>query len=92
MELIYINIIDAIQYAVDKISKQQYKNDPCKPKFIVSQLDKYNNEGEIIQHEIVLTIKHNYKQRTRPLFPRLDYECGYESLKNEIVWLYNSTM
>ena len=45
MELIYIDII---QYAVDKIAKQQYKNDPCKPKFIVSQLDKYNNEGEII--------------------------------------------
>jgi len=45
MELIYIDII---QYAVDKIAKQQYKNDPCKPKFIVSQLDKYDNEGEII--------------------------------------------
>ena len=92
MDLIYINIIDAIQYAVDKISKQQYKNDPCKPKFIVSQLDKYNNESEIIQHEIVLTIKHSGQQRTRPLFPRLDCKYGYESLKDEMEWLYNSTM
>ena len=92
MELQYIDIFDAIQFAVDKIKKQEYKNDPCPPKFIVSQLDKYDNKGEIIGHEIILTIKHNGQCRTKPLFPRLDYKYGYESLKDEMKWLYNSTM
>ena len=92
MQLQYIDIIDAIQYAVDKIAKQQYKIDECRPNFIVSQLDRYDNEGKIIQHEIVLTVIHNGQQRTRPLFPRLDCKFGYESLKDEMTWLYNSTM
>jgi len=39
-----------------------------------------------------LTIKHSGQQRTRSLFPRLDYKYGYESLKDEMKWLYNSTM
>jgi hypothetical protein len=78
MKLEFVNIIDAIQYAVDKIAKQQYKNDTeCPPKFTVSQLDKYDNEGNIVQHEIILTVDHCRMKHTRPIFPRLDYKYGY---------------
>jgi hypothetical protein len=92
-KLEFVNIIDAIQYAVDKIAKQQYKNDTeCPPKFTVSQLDKYDNEGNIIQHEIILTVDHCKMKHTRPIFPRLDYKYGYEFLSEEMKYLYNTTM
>jgi hypothetical protein len=45
MKLDFINIINAIQFAVDKICKQEYKNDTdSPPKFIVSQYDKLDKE------------------------------------------------
>ena len=91
MKLEYINIIDAIQYAVDKIVKEKYKyNTP--PKFIVSQMDRYNSEGKVGGHEIVLTIEHMGWKRTRTLFPNLSCGYGYEPLEREIEYLYNSTM
>jgi len=41
MKLEHINIIDSIQFAVDKICKQVYGHDiDSPPKFIVSQYDK----------------------------------------------------
>jgi len=93
MKLDYITIIDAIQYAVDKICKQEYKNDTdSPPKFTVSVADRINKHGKIDQHEIVLTIEHNGIRKTRTIFPRLEYNYGYESLKDEMTWLYNSTM
>jgi len=93
MELEFVNVIDVIQHAVDKICKQEYKNDKdCPPRFIVSQYDKSNEKGEFIGHEIVLTIKHMNSKRTRTIFPKLEFKYGYEPLKDEMKWLYNSTM
>ena len=93
MKLEHINIIDSIQHAVDKICKQEYKHDTdSPPKFIVSQYDKANEKGEFIGHEIVLTIEHMGWKRTRTIFPKLEFKYGYEPLKDEMKWLYNSTM
>jgi len=93
MKLEYINIIDSIQFAVDKICKQEYKHDTdSPPKFIVSQYDKLDNEGRSIGHEIILTIEHMDWKRSVTIFPRLDYKYGYGSLKDEMKDLYNCTM
>ena len=93
MNLEHINIIDSIQYAVDKIAKQKYKSDTdSPPKFIVSQYDKLDKEGYSCGHEILLTIKHMGWNRSVTIFPRLDYKYGYESLSDEMEDLYNSTM
>lgn len=93
MQLEYINIIDAVQYAVNKVSKQLYKEDKdTPPRFIVSQYDVMDKEGKIIDHKILLTVEHMGWKRSRVLFPRLDHEYGYTSLKDEITYLYNSTM
>jgi len=93
MKLEHINIIDSIQFAVDKICKQVYGHDTdSPPKFIVSQYDKLDKEGYSIGHEIILTIKHMKWKRSVTIFPRLDYKYGYESLKDEMKGLYNSTM
>jgi hypothetical protein len=95
MELEHVDIFDifhALQFAVDKITKKYYDKDDCVPKFIISQFDKRNTEGKVIEHEILLTVEHAGQIRTKTLFPRLDYQFGYESLKDEMMWLYNATM
>jgi len=93
MNLEYIDIIEAIQYSVDKITKNKYKEDvDTPPKFIVSLLDRFDNEGEIVAHEIALTVIHMGFTHTRTIFPQLHYKYGYEPLDREITWLYNSTM
>ena len=91
MKLEFVNIIDAIQFAVDKIRKQQYKHDTdSPPRFIVSQYDKLDKEGYSCGHEILLTIEHANDKRSVTIFPRLDYKYGYESLKDEMKNLYNA--
>jgi len=93
MKLEHINIIDSIQFAVDKICKQVYSHDTDSPPiFIVSQYDKLYKEGYSIGHEIILTVEHMKWKRSVTIFPRLDYKYGYGSLKDEMKDLYNSTM
>ena len=93
VDLEYIDIIEAIQRSVDKIVKKKYDSDKdSPPKFIVSLLDKSDNEGKFIGHEIALTVTHMGWVHTRVIFPQLQYKYGYEPLEREIEWLYNSTM
>ena len=92
MELEYIDIFHALQYAVDKIAKARYSKDTCPPKFIISQYERKNLEDKVEAHEILLTVEHAGQKRSRAIFPRLHYSCGYESLADEMKWLYNSTM
>ena len=93
MKLEYIDIIEAIQYSVDKIVKVKYKEDTSTPpKFIVSLLDRSDKEGKLINHEIALTVSHAGFIHTRTIFPQVQYKYGYEPLEREIEWLYNSTM
>lgn len=86
-----MSIIDVIQKIVSEIAKQEHKSDSCKPKFTVSLYEK-DNGGECIEHELILTIEHNGEKISRKLFPRLDYKYGYENIKDEMKWLYNTTM
>lgn len=81
-----LSIIDIFQRVVNKIAEQEYKDDECPPKFTVSL---YEKEGT---HEIILTIEHLGEKKSRKLFPRPDCKYGYESIKDEMRWLYNSTM
>jgi len=93
MDLYSVDIIDAIQCSVDKIVKKKYIEDiDTPPNFIVSLLDKADNEGNLITHEIALTVSHIGFTHTRTIFPQIQYKYGYESLEREIEWLYNSTM
>ena len=92
MELEYKNILDSIQDTVDEICNQIYGDDTdSPPKFIVSLYQGYK-DGEIVEHQIILTIDHMNIKHSRPLFPRLDYKYGYESLSEAMKYLYNSTM
>jgi len=92
MKLEFVTIIDCIQFAVDKITNEVSIGDSHKPKFIVSLYEKCDSKGKIIEHEILLTIKHLNHTKSRTIFPRLDYDCGYETIKDEMIWLYNSTL
>lgn len=93
MDLNYVDIIEAIQYSVDKIVKKKYAYDTdTPPKFIVSLLDRVDNKGKLITHEIALTVSHLGFTHTRTIFPQVQYKYGYEPLEREIEWLYNSTM
>jgi len=93
MELKYIDIIEAIQYSVNKIVKKKYAEDTDTPPiFTVSLLDRTNKDGDLITHEIALTVSHMGYIHTRVIFPQIKYEYGYEPLEREIEWIYNSTM
>jgi len=88
-----MDIISILQKEVDNIAKEKYKNDSCKPTFIVSVYQKYNDiTGKINNHKILLTVVHNGISHSRVIFPVLSNNFGYESLEKEIEWLYNSTM
>ena len=86
-----LSIIDVFQRVVNKIAKDEYKEDQCTPKFTVSLYEKDNGK-EYTEHEIILTVEHGNEKRSRKLFPRLDCKYGYENIKDEMKWLYNSTM
>ena len=92
MNIEYKNIIDSVQDTIDKVCKQKYKDDAeCPPEFIVSLYQGYK-DGKIVEHQIILTIDHMGHRHSRPIFPRLDYKYGYESLSEIMKYLYNSTM
>ena len=87
-----ISIINTLQEKVDEIAKEKYGDDSCSPNFIVSQYEKKDEKGKVINHEIMLTIIHCEFAVMRTIFPRIVYKYGYEPLENEIMWLYNTTM
>jgi len=86
-----MSIIDIFQKVVNKITEQYYSEDECPPEFTVSLYEKDNGK-ECTEHELILTIEHGEEKRSRKLFPRLDCKYGYENIKDEMKWLYNSTM
>lgn len=78
----YENCIDVIQNAINDLAKELYKEDDCKPEFLVSE--------DIHNRKILLTIKHCGFTHTDVIFPHGDY--GNTALKYQIEQLYNSTM
>ena len=85
-----MDICDVIQESVDKILEKNWENDECKPVFIVSLFQ--TGEKESVQHQLLLTIRHCGFSVSRVIFPRIEYKYGYESIEQEMEWLYNTTM
>lgn len=78
-----MNIVNIIQNAVDVIVDKKYKDDPCKPVFIVSYY--YDDKSKLL-----LTIRHNDAAVTKVIFPiGMRTECDLET---EMLSLYNATM
>lgn len=93
--MLNVNLIEVIQNAVNEICKITYAKDSCPPTFTVSVYQGFtdkNYSGIIDKHEIILTIEHMGVVMSTPLFPRLDYQFGYENLSDEMKNLYNLTM
>lgn len=87
-----LDIIKALQRTVDNISTEEYVNDSCPPEFKVSLYEEFEGD-KIINHKILLTISHLNHTLSRTIFPNLKYTYGgYESIKDEMKWLYNATM
>jgi len=84
---IVTDIIMVINNYVQEFSKSYWKNDECKPRFIVS----LNNE-EIENQSILITITHCNVSFTETLFPRNDRHYGYESIHLQMINMYNQTM
>lgn len=88
-----MNIISILQKEVDNIASESYRDDNCPPVFTVSLLQEHSDiTGKVNNHKIILTIVHNRVSHSRIILPNLTYQYGYESLENEMKWLYNSTM
>jgi hypothetical protein len=81
-----MDLVKLIQSAIDDIVDKKYKDDPCKPTFIVSYTAELSNK-------ILLTIKHNGIAITKTIFPP-EITLAYDGcdLEYEIQSLYNATM
>lgn len=82
-----MNIIQTLEEYVVKLSKEEWKNDKCPPKFIVS----LNNE-DMKNQSIMITIDHLGSKFTEKLFPRDETHYGYDSILNQMINMYNQTM
>ena len=82
-----MNIINVLEEYVIILSKEEWKNDSCPPKFIVS----LNNE-DINNQSIMITIDHLGSKFTERLFPRNGTHYGYDSILSQMINMYNQTM
>ncbi|KAF6630574.1 hypothetical protein H6F38_14190 [Paenibacillus sp. EKM208P] len=92
-----MDIIDAIQRVVNEVVENEYRHDECPPDFIVSLL----YEKSIVQefeersdrdHRIILTVRHLGSCFSKVIFPQVTQVFGYDSLKEEMKYMYNRTM
>jgi hypothetical protein len=82
------DIVDIIQHKVNKIAKEKYSSPDAK--FTVSILQEFTKD-KLSTQKIIITIDNGIKH-SRVLFPKPDTECGYNSLAEEMEYLFNSTM
>ena len=82
-----VDIVGVLEEKVQKLAKEEWKDDDCKPEFWVS----LNNE-DMKKQSIMITIKHCGCKFTERLFPRKDTEYGYPSLLSQMINMYNQTM
>lgn len=74
------NIIQILQKYIDNLANKKWREDPCKPEFIISVI---NNKD----CKIILTIRHAGRSFSEIIFP------GYiDSLYYYMEQLYNMTM
>ena len=81
-----LDIVGLIDEYVQEVAKETWKEDECPPEFWVSVYG-YGNE-----QKIMITINHLGSKFTKVLFPIKDADSGYDSIKTEMVYLYNRTM
>ena len=82
----YQDLITLIEKKVQELAKENWKLDKCPPEFWVSLCNEDMNH-----QQIMITINHNYKF-TQKLFPRDNTEYGYESLLDQMRYMYNQTL
>lgn len=86
------NIIDVIQDRVNELRDRYWKDDKCKPEFIVSILFDYEYKKGKKEQYIILTCRHLNSSFSSLLFPKYENVYGYDSLLEEMQNLYNKTM
>jgi len=93
MSFMGFDIIEAIQYAVDKIQEERFaeESEDGDLEFIVSCLYEENDKSEYSTDKIILTIKHSKWTNSRLLFPVKEY-YGFEFLEDIMRSMYNQTM
>ncbi|MEK4427748.1 hypothetical protein MHB54_00660 [Paenibacillus sp. FSL M7-0802] len=92
-----MDVIDSIQKIVDEVCKNEYINDKCPPDFIISLLYEGTNVQELDErtdkdHKIILTVRHLGSCFSKVIFPQVNRVFGYDSLKEEMKYMYNRTM
>ena len=70
----YLDITAVLEQYVDKLAKENWKNDECPPEFWIS----VNNE-DMNNQSIMITINHCGYKFTEKLFPRNNTMYGYSS-------------
>lgn len=75
------NIIGILQKYIDNLSNKEWKDDPCKPEFIISVI---NNKD----CKIILTIRHAGQSFSEIIFPSYNIDSLYYYMEQ----LYNRTM
>lgn len=88
------DIIDSIQYAVDKIQEEYFKkeSEDGELQFIVPYLYEQDKDGGHNSDKIILTIKHSKWTNSRVLFPTKDNYYGFNCLEDTMVDMFNQTM
>lgn len=81
-----LDIIGLLNEYVNEIAKTKWCKDECPPKFVVSIF----GDGE--QQKILLTVSHLGYNFSEVIFPKPDATYGYETIEQEMTWLYNRTM
>ncbi|KAA9007303.1 hypothetical protein F4V43_02110 [Paenibacillus spiritus] len=88
-----MDIIQCIQEKVDKIFDEIYSINECQPAFTISLLfEGAGDNKHDMEHKIVLTVEHNDFAFSKVIFPNVKNTYGYESLEEEMRYLYNRTM
>ena len=81
-----MNIISLLDKYIEKITINKWTDDTCTPRFWVSII----GYGE--DQKIVLSVSHLGNSYSKILFPQPDANYGYETIEQEMEWLYNRTM
>lgn len=83
-----LSVIDLIEKQIKDIVDEEFKKDiDSPPTYIVSL-----NHEDMNNQYIMITIDHQGVKFTEKLFPRKNTEYGYDSVKDQIINMYNQTM
>lgn len=86
------NIQEILQTKVDKLTEHYWKNDSCRPNFIISILCDNNLRDKRMEQYLILTCQHLSSCVSSVIFPIDKNFYGYDSLLDAMKNLYNQTM